>query len=177
MLMHNQCLQGNFSSVEILREKCLNQDDKGMSHRIGVAPPPPVAVDYGHRGDIYNRDRENNYSKRTRVERFKLRVRLQKEREDERRLEANDAAVGKKSKITRDTDRDISEDEELALGYYSTKQGTDVMYDERLFNQDKVLFVPKKDVYISMKKLAEFQRKEADPFGLDQFFTVVKKGK
>lgn len=39
MLMHKECLQGNFSSVEILREESLNQEDKGMLEKIGVAPP------------------------------------------------------------------------------------------------------------------------------------------
>ncbi|MCH93636.1 pre-mRNA-splicing factor prp45, partial [Trifolium medium] len=38
MRMHKECLQGNFSSVEILREESLNQDKLGMSERIGVAP-------------------------------------------------------------------------------------------------------------------------------------------
>jgi len=36
------------------------------------------------------------------------------------------------------------------------------MYDERLFNEDKsTLFRPKRDVYILMKKLAEFEREKA----------------
>lgn len=43
--------------------------------------------------------------------------------------------MGKRSKITRDGDCDISE--KVALGMTSTKSGIEVMYDERLFNQDK----------------------------------------
>lgn len=126
---------------------------KARSERIGVAPPAaasvPVAseksgvddgdmrVEYEHR----DREREKNYSKESREEREerlqreKIREERRKERERERRLEAKDAAMGKKSKITRDRDRDISE--KVALGLASTKQGTEVMYDERLFNQDK----------------------------------------
>ncbi|MCI20432.1 SNW/SKI-interacting protein-like, partial [Trifolium medium] len=164
-----------------------------------------------------------------------IREERRKERERERRLEAKDAAMGKKSKITRDRDRDISE--KVALGLASTKQGTEVMYDERLFNQDKgmssgfatddqynvydkglftaqptlsTLYRPKKDVdnetyggadeqlekimktdrfkpdkgFTGASERAaprdrpvEFENEEADPFGLDQFLTEVKKGK
>nr|KYP37197.1 SNW domain-containing protein 1 [Cajanus cajan] len=132
------------------------------------------------------------------------------------RLEAKDAAMGKRSKITRDRDRDISE--KVALGMASTKTGTEVMYDERLFSQDKgmasgfatddqynvyenglftaqptlsTLYRPKKDLdndtyggFSGASERAgprdrpvEFENEEADPFGLDQFLTEVKKGK
>jgi len=113
MLMHKECLQGNFSSVEILREESLNQDDKGMLERIGVAPPgAAVPVD------------SEKEKKGTRLEREKMHVYWKKEkREKERRLEAEDTAMGKKSRITRDRDRDISE--KLDLGYASTKHGTE----------------------------------------------------
>lgn len=56
-----------------------------------------------------------------------------RERERERRLAAKDGGIGKKSKITRDRDCDINE--KFDLGMSSTK--TEVMYDKRLFNQDK----------------------------------------
>lgn len=235
---------------------------KARSERIGVAPPaaavPVVSeksgvddgdmrVDYDHRGDRGDRDRERerekNYPKESREEkeerlgREKIRMERRKEREKERRIEAKDAAMGKKSKITRDRDRDISE--KVALGMASTKQGTEVMYDERLFNQDKgmssgfatddqynvydkglfnaqptlsTLYRPKKDVdneayggagadeqlekimktdrfkpdksFTGTSERApprdrpvEFESEEADPFGLDQFLTEVKKGK
>jgi hypothetical protein len=103
MLMHKECLQGNFSSVKILREESLNQD-KGMSEIIGVAPlaaAVPVV------------------SEKIREEREKIRVERQKLREKERRLEDKDAAMGKKSKITTDRDHDISEEIDLDLGYAS----------------------------------------------------------
>ncbi|XP_023637073.1 SNW/SKI-interacting protein isoform X1 [Capsella rubella] len=64
--------------------------------------------------------------------RDKIREERRKERERERRLET----AGKKSKTTRDIDRDISE--KVALGMASTGgRGGEVMYDQRLFNQDK----------------------------------------
>ncbi|CAG7893719.1 unnamed protein product [Brassica rapa] len=53
---------------------------------------------------------------------------------EERRREGKDAAMGKKSKITRDRDRDISE--KVALGMAGGKGG-EVVYDQRLFNQEK----------------------------------------
>ncbi|KAL6524994.1 SNW domain-containing protein 1 [Orobanche minor] len=139
MRMHQECLQGNFSSVKILMEESLNQD-KGMLERFGVAPPvaavPVVSgksgvVDYGLRG---NWEREENYHQESREVREKIRVARQKEREKERRLEAMDAAMGKNSKISRDRDRDISE--ELDLGYASTWQETKFTCDGMLFNLD-----------------------------------------
>ncbi|XP_057456954.1 SNW/SKI-interacting protein A-like [Lotus japonicus] len=223
---------------------------KARSERTGVAPPAAVSfppekssvddadmrVDYDH-----PRDREKNFPKESREEREdrlqreKIREERRKERERERRLEAKDAAMGKKSKITRDRDRDISE--KVALGMATAKTGTEVMYDERLFNQDKgmssgfgtddqynvydkglftaqptlsTLYRPKKDVDNEtyggadeqLEKImktdrfkpdkafsgaseragprdrpVEFENEEADPFGLDQFLTEVKKGK
>ncbi|PNX81210.1 SNW domain-containing protein 1-like [Trifolium pratense] len=180
--------------------------------------------------------REKNYPERDeRLQREKIREERRKKRERERRLEAKDAVMRKKSKITRDKDRDISE--KVALGLASTKQGTEVMYDERLFNQDKgissgfatndqynvyerglfnaqptlsTLYRPKKDLdneayrgadeqlekimktdrfkpdkgFAGASERAgprdrpvEFEREEADPFGLDQCLIEVKKGK
>ncbi|MCL7026444.1 hypothetical protein MKW94_004057 [Papaver nudicaule] len=46
--------------------------------------------------------------------------------------------MGKKSKITRDGDRDVSE--KVALGVANTGaagRGGEIMYDQRLFNQEK----------------------------------------
>ncbi|KAG6405477.1 hypothetical protein SASPL_133067 [Salvia splendens] len=58
------------------------------------------------------------------------------ERVRERRLEAKDGGKGKKWKISRDRDRDISE--KVALGMANTGAGGgEVMYDQRLFNQEK----------------------------------------
>jgi len=183
--------------------------------------------------------RESKEEREERLQREKIREERRRERERERRLEAKDAAVGKKSKITRDRDRDISE--KVALGMASTGQGRggEVMYDQRLFNQEKgmdsgfatddqynvydkglftaqptlsTLYRPKKDADDEMyggadeqldkimkterfkpdkafagtsektgprDRPVEFEKEaeEADPFGLDQFLTEVKKGK
>lgn len=60
----------------------------------------------------------------------------QRERKRERRLEEKDVMMGKRSKITKDEDRDISEN--IALGMASTgRRGEVTMYDTRLFNQEK----------------------------------------
>ncbi|KAK3210644.1 hypothetical protein Dsin_015350 [Dipteronia sinensis] len=198
------------------------------------------------RGDYERvREKERDMPKETREEREerlqreKIREERRRERERERRLEAKDAAMGKKSKITRDRDRDVSE--KVALGMASTgaAKGGEVMYDQRLFNQEKgmdsgfatddqynvydkglftaqptlsTLYRPKKDSDSDMygnadeqlEKIMKTERfkpdkgfagsnersgprdrplefekeaEEADPFGLDQFLTEVKKGK
>lgn len=57
-----------------------------------------------------------------------------RERERERRLDAKDAHGVKKSKLTRDRDRDISE--KIALGQANVGATGQPMYDQRLFNQD-----------------------------------------
>ncbi|EEF31786.1 nuclear protein skip, putative [Ricinus communis] len=183
--------------------------------------------------------KETREEREERLQREKIREERRRERERERRLEAKDAAMGKKSKITRDRDRDISE--KVALGMASTgaARGGEVMYDQRLFNQEKgmdsgfatddqynvydkglftaqptlsTLYRPKKDVDSDMyggadeqldkimktdrfkpdkafagtsekagprDRPVEFEKdaEEADPFGLDQFLTEVKKGK
>ncbi|KAH0745764.1 hypothetical protein KY285_007421 [Solanum tuberosum] len=155
------------------------------------------------------------------------REKISKERRQERRLmEAKEGAAMKRRKIkTRDGDRDISE--KVALGMASTSRGCGeaMMYDQRLFNQEKgmdsgfadddaynlydkalftaqsTLYRPKKDVDSDtygeqqQEKIThskpdnafagtsertgprdrpvEFEA-DADPFGLDQFWTGVK---
>ncbi|OWM66060.1 SNW/SKI-interacting protein A-like [Punica granatum] len=236
---------------------------KARSERTGAAPPAaiPVPSEKGGHDDVemrvdYERDRERDrdrererdrdYPRETREEREerlqreKIREERRRERERERRLEAKDAAMGKKSKITRDRDRDISE--KVALGMASTGagRGGEVMCDQRLFNQEKgmasgfatddqynvydkglftaqptlsTLYRPSKDTDSDMyggdadeqlqkilktdrfkpdkpfagaseragprERPVEFEKdaEEADPFGLDQFLTEVKKGK
>ncbi|XP_070026493.1 SNW/SKI-interacting protein A-like [Nicotiana sylvestris] len=69
----------------------------------------------------------------------KAREAREKIRRRERRLdEAKNASAmsgNKKRKINRDRDRDISE--KVALGMASTSRGEVMMYDQRLFNQEK----------------------------------------
>ncbi|CAL1406925.1 unnamed protein product [Linum trigynum] len=227
---------------------------KARAERTGtvVAPPPSSMAtpmdDMDTRGDydtVRERQKdappkESREEREERLKRDKIREERKRERERERRLEAKDAAMGKKSKITRDRDRDISE--KIALGGANVgngKGGGEVMYDQRLFNQEKgmdsgfatddqynvydkglftaqptlsTLYKPKKDVDGEMyggadeqmdkimkterfkpdkaftgtseragprDRPVEFDREveEADPFGLDQFLTEVKKGK
>ncbi|GLT48525.1 hypothetical protein SLA2020_221450 [Shorea laevis] len=228
---------------------------KARSERTGVAPPAAVpmssekssVVDGSDMRVDYERVRErekdmpkeSKEEREERLQREKIREERRRERERERRLEAKDAAGGKKSKITRDRDRDISE--KVALGMASTgaARGGEVMYDQRLFNQEKgmdsgfatddqyniydkglftaqptlsTLYKPKKDTDSDMyggadeqlekimkterfkpdkafsgtseragprDRPVEFEKEaeEADPFGLDQFLTEVKKGK
>ncbi|KAG2313466.1 hypothetical protein Bca52824_025023 [Brassica carinata] len=80
-------------------------------------------------------EREREEAKESREE---WEERMQREKiRGERRMEAKDAAaMGKKSKIARDRDRDFSE--RVALGMASTGgKGGEVTYDQRLFNQEK----------------------------------------
>ncbi|XP_050219923.1 SNW/SKI-interacting protein-like [Mercurialis annua] len=219
---------------------------KARSERTGAAPPMSAPMDDVDMMEDYDRgrERERDASKESRQEREerlqreKIREERRRERERERRLEAKDAAMGKKSKITRDRDRDISE--KVALGMASAGPGRgEVMHDQRLFNQEKgmdsgfatdeqynvydkglftaqptlsTLYRPQKDVdsdtyggadeqldkimkterfkpdkaFAGTSEKAgprdrpvEFEKdvEEADPFGLDQFLTEVKKGK
>lgn len=122
---------------------------KARSERTGIAPPvaapapsgrnamdvEDTRLDYGARAERET-IRETKEEREERLQREKIREERRRERERERRLEAKDAAMGKKSKITRDRDRDISE--KVALGMASVGAGRgEVMYDQRLFNQDK----------------------------------------
>mmetsp|Transcript_9135 Transcript_9135/g.15981 ORF Transcript_9135/g.15981 Transcript_9135/m.15981 type:complete len:641 (-) Transcript_9135:637-2559(-) len=123
----------------------------------GLPPPPPLsgATGYGgtparggggggHAADMSDEElppppprpgvEESSHERDARQKRDEIREERRRERERERRLESRDAHVGKKSKITRDRDRDISE--KVALGMANVNAG-EVMYDQRLFNQDQ----------------------------------------
>lgn len=117
---------------------------KARSERTGMAPAPAAPayadksmIDDDMRVEQHETRKETREEREQRVEREKLREERRRERERERRLEARDAAMGKKSKITRDRDRDVSE--KVALGMANTGAGRtgEVMYDQRLFNQEK----------------------------------------
>ncbi|EOA37292.1 hypothetical protein CARUB_v10010911mg, partial [Capsella rubella] len=83
------------------------------------------------RGD-YDYDREREMEKEGRIQRDNIREERRREREKEQRR----MGVIKKSKIARDRDRDVSE--KVALGMASSGgSGGEVMYDQRLFNQEK----------------------------------------
>ncbi|XP_008812966.3 SNW/SKI-interacting protein A-like [Phoenix dactylifera] len=117
---------------------------KARSERTGIAPAPSAPLpadrnmlDDDMRMESHEQRKELREDREERLQRDKIREERRRERERERRLEAKEAAMGKKSKITRDRDRDISE--KVALGMASTGAGRpgEVMYDQRLFNQDK----------------------------------------
>jgi SNW domain-containing protein 1 len=65
------------------------------------------------------------------AERDRIREERRKERERERRLAA------KKSKLSRDDERDVSE--KIALGQMAPQQSQETLYDQRLFNQSQGL--------------------------------------
>lgn len=116
---------------------------KARSERTGIAPAPAAPVpadknmlDDDMRVETHEQRKETRDEREERLQRDKIREERRRERERERRLEAKEAAMGKKSKITRDRDRDISE--KVALGMANAGAGRgEVMYDQRLFNQDK----------------------------------------
>uniref|UniRef100_A0A2P2IZT0 Uncharacterized protein MANES_03G025400 n=1 Tax=Rhizophora mucronata TaxID=61149 RepID=A0A2P2IZT0_RHIMU len=125
---------------------------KARSERTGVAPPAsiPLPSEKTTMDDADMRDdyeslkasekhvpRETKGEREERLQREKIREERRRERERERRLESKDAAMGKKSKITRDRDRDISEKIALNMASTGAARGGEVMYDQRLFNQDK----------------------------------------
>ncbi|KAI3771444.1 hypothetical protein L6452_02608 [Arctium lappa] len=121
---------------------------KARSERTGaVAPAAPLPSDkimmdtdgpmrYEHEHERV-KERETREEREERLQREKIREERRRERERERRLEAKDAAMGKKSKITRDRDRDISEKVALGMASAGGSRGGEVMYDQRLFNQEK----------------------------------------
>ncbi|CAN4096322.1 unnamed protein product [Withania somnifera] len=195
---------------------------------VPAAAPVPSERDARNVDDMsVDYERARDLPKESREEREE-RLHREKIREEERGLEAKDAAMGKKSKITRDRDRDVSE--KVALGMASTGASRrEVMYDQRLFNQEKgmdsgfavddaynvydkglftaqptlsTLYRPKKDADSECMEMERFKTdkaftgtseragirdgpvpfekeevEEADPFGLDQFLTEVKKWK
>ncbi|KAF9605472.1 hypothetical protein IFM89_017491 [Coptis chinensis] len=126
---------------------------KARSERTGGSGPPPSSTITADRsmmdGDdmridherVKEREREppkeSRDEREERLGREKIREERKRERERERRLEAKDAAMGKKSKITRDRDRDISEKVALGMANTGAGRGGEVMYDQRLFNQEK----------------------------------------
>jgi SNW domain-containing protein 1 len=87
-------------------------------------------------GSKEERLKETKEERAERLQRESLREERRRERERERRLDSKEGPAGKKSKLTRDRDRDISE--KMALGMANTGAGGgELTYDQRLFNQEK----------------------------------------
>lgn len=103
--------------------RMLAQQARGERH----VPPPPPAEGIAHGGGHEEVDDDEV------VERDELRNERKRERERERRLENKE---GKRSKMTRDAERDVSE--RIALGQ-AVPNSTETLYDQRLFNQSSGL--------------------------------------
>lgn len=121
---------------------------KSLEQTVSVRPPltllPLPALAVARRSPpAEEREREGGRDetreeRRARQQRDEIREERRRERERERRLEELNAHGGKRSKITRDRDRDISE--RVALGQANVGARTaEAMYDQRLFNQDQGL--------------------------------------
>ncbi|EIE21068.1 hypothetical protein COCSUDRAFT_54108 [Coccomyxa subellipsoidea C-169] len=96
---------------------------RDMEEDEALPPPPPRAG-----------ERESREERAERLRREEIREERRRERERERRLDARDAHGVKKSKLTRDRERDISE--KIALGQANVRATGEAMYDQRLFNQE-----------------------------------------
>ena len=84
-----------------------------------------------------NQERETREERDLRRKREELREERKRERERERRLEEREKHGFKKSKLTRDRDRDISEKVALGQARVGASAGGEALYDQRLFNQDQ----------------------------------------
>ncbi|WZZ33896.1 hypothetical protein YC2023_017297 [Brassica napus] len=124
LLMEEACK--TFRSIIALRSCAKGDGDEGEGkERAGVEGSCPKIA---QKARSERSDAPESESTVERMQREKIR--------EERRGEGKDAAMGKKSKIARDRDRDISE--KVALGMASTGgKGGEVVYDQRLFNQEK----------------------------------------
>lgn len=103
---------------------------------LGMVPPPPPPSGPGGASAAPAESAADAEARRTRDE---IRGERRRDRERERRLEARgdekDGRPGKRSRLDREADRDISE--AIALGQARVGGGGgEVMYDQRLFNQD-----------------------------------------
>nr|POE91776.1 snw/ski-interacting protein [Quercus suber] len=122
---------------------------KARFERTGVVPPAAVSIPSEKNAmdssdtkidREHAREKEKDLPKETREEckwREKIREERRREREKERKLEAKDSAMRKKSKITRDRNRDVSEKVALGMASAGAGRGEETMYDQRLFNQEK----------------------------------------
>nr|GFB04800.1 SNW/SKI-interacting protein-like [Tanacetum cinerariifolium]GFB12505.1 SNW/SKI-interacting protein-like [Tanacetum cinerariifolium] len=80
--------------------------------------------------------RETKEELEQKIRRDNIREETRRKREREKRLEGKDKAIGKKRKINKDTDRDITEKVALGMASPGASRGGEVMYDQRLFNQE-----------------------------------------
>mmetsp|Transcript_24651 Transcript_24651/g.53092 ORF Transcript_24651/g.53092 Transcript_24651/m.53092 type:complete len:649 (+) Transcript_24651:82-2028(+) len=114
----------------------------GAGAGAGAGAPPLSLVDYGDEGGAVvgspgEEERETKEEGELRRKREELREERRRERERERRLEERERHGFKKSKLTRDRDRDISEKVALGQASVGASAGGEALYDQRLFNQDQ----------------------------------------
>lgn len=88
------------------------------------------------RASSRSRSPESPSSRRARLAREALREERRRERERERRLDAGAARAGKRSKASRDRERDVSEQVALGQARVSAAPAGDAAYDARLFGRD-----------------------------------------
>lgn len=98
----------------------------------GALEQMPSADDSG----VVNENDDNNDDddEEGRRKRNEIREERRKERERERRKEEREGRAAKRTKTTRDRERDVSE--KVALGQAAVQRSCETMFDQRLFNQE-----------------------------------------
>ncbi|KAG7669804.1 hypothetical protein Ndes2437B_g05991 [Nannochloris sp. 'desiccata'] len=123
------------ASPESDKERDLPPSNRTRDERRGGGGIRGDGRERSNRSDDEDREglEETREEREERRRRDEIREDRKRERERERRLDQKDAHGFKRSKLTRDKDRDISE--KIALGMAKVTGG-EAMYDQRLFNQD-----------------------------------------
>ncbi|KAH7619205.1 hypothetical protein Ndes2526B_g06158 [Nannochloris sp. 'desiccata'] len=123
------------ASPESDEERDLPPSNRTRDERRGGGGIRGDGRERSNRSDDEDREglEETREEREERRRRDEIREDRKRERERERRLDQKDAHGFKRSKLTRDKDRDISE--KIALGMAKVTGG-EAMYDQRLFNQD-----------------------------------------
>ncbi|KAG6407644.1 hypothetical protein SASPL_130640 [Salvia splendens] len=125
---------------KVQKEMMMEEEKKGMelrvlAQKVRIKKSGVASANDGDMSVECERDRDGPKETEEEREERLTRENIHK-RVRERRLEAKDGGMGKKGKISRDRDRDISE--KVALGMANTgASGGEVMYDQRLFHQEK----------------------------------------
>ncbi|CAD7699334.1 unnamed protein product [Ostreobium quekettii] len=117
---------------ELAQRARLEHGGVPLSARVEASGAPGLAT----RNDAEPPVRETREEREERRRRDDIREERRRERERERRLEERDSRLGKKSKTTRDRERDVTEKVALGMAHVGGSSG-EALYDTRLFNQDK----------------------------------------
>ncbi|KAK7829768.1 snw/ski-interacting protein [Quercus suber] len=114
---------------------------KARFERTGVVPPAAVSIP-SEKNAMDSSDTkidQKDLPKETREE-CKWREKIREERRERgegEKVGGQGSAMRKKSKITRDRNRDVSEKVALGMASAGAGRGEETMYDQRLFNQEK----------------------------------------